>query len=108
MFERALINSFNFYTGLETKTFSEFLSENKINGKVRNYLMDTVANATDTTDFAAAVQNVDKFIRSIGRYGNSPFLWTLYGSGELPQCFCRLDKFIIGGFIITFIIFLQF
>ena len=52
--------------------------------------MNTVANASETTDFGTAVQSVDKFVRSIGRYGNTPFLWTLYGSGELPQCFCRL------------------
>ncbi len=30
-----------------------------------------------------------KFIQSLGRYGNTAFLWPLYGSGELPQCFCR-------------------
>ena len=75
---------------LATKKFADFLSENKINGKIRNYLMNTVANASETTDFGTAVQSVDKFVRSIGRYGNTPFLWTLYGSGELPQCFCRL------------------
>ena len=51
--------------------------------------MDTVAMANESTDFRSGVENVQKFIRSIGRYGNTPFLWTLYGSGELPQCFCR-------------------
>jgi hypothetical protein len=56
--------------------------------------MNTVANATEATDFGIAVQSVDKFLKSIGRYGNTPFLWTLYGSGELPQCFCRLNVFL--------------
>lgn len=32
---------------------------------------------------------VKRFLLSTGRFGNSPFLWALYGSGELPQCFCR-------------------
>lgn len=81
---------------LATKKFADFLSENKINGKIRNYLMNTVANASETTDFGTAVQSVDKFVRSIGRYGNTPFLWTLYGSGELPQCFCRCSA-VFGG-----------
>ena len=33
---------------------------------------------------------VQSFLHSLGRYGNTPYLWTLYGSGELPQCFCRM------------------
>ena len=33
---------------------------------------------------------VQSFLFSLGRYGNTPYLWTMYGSGELPQCFCRM------------------
>ena len=69
--------------------FGNFLNAHKIQGKVKKYLIDAVAMATDSTNFHDAVKNIQKFVRSIGRYGNSPFLWTLYGSGELPQCFCR-------------------
>ena len=29
------------------------------------------------------------FLRCLGRYGNTPFLFPLYGLGEIPQCFCR-------------------
>lgn len=36
-----------------------------------------------------ALQAMKYFLSSLGRYGNTAFLWTLYGSGELPQCFCR-------------------
>ena len=28
---------------------------------------------------------------SLSRYGNSPFLYPLYGLGELPQAFARCD-----------------
>ena len=69
--------------------FGNFLNAHKIQGKVKKYLIDAVAMATDSTNFHDAVKNIQKFVRSIGRYGNSPFLWTLYGSGELPHCFCR-------------------
>lgn len=37
-----------------------------------------------------------KFLLSLGRFGNSPFLWPMYGSGELPQAFCRLCA-VFGG-----------
>jgi len=33
----------------------------------------------------------------MGRYGNSPFLYPLYGNGEMSQCFCRLCA-VFGGF----------
>merc|ERR1712071_748741 len=44
----------------------------------------------------AAIEKVRKFVTSIGRFGNTPFLWTLYGTGELPQCFCRCSA-VFGG-----------
>jgi RAB protein geranylgeranyltransferase component A len=37
-----------------------------------------------------------KFLLSLGRFGNTPFLWPMYGSGELPQAFCRLCA-VFGG-----------
>ena len=37
-----------------------------------------------------------KFLHSVGRFGDSPFLFALYGSGELPQCFCRMSA-VFGG-----------
>ena len=39
---------------------------------------------------------MQKFLLSLGRFGNSPFLWPMYGSGELPQAFCRLCA-VFGG-----------
>ncbi|KAK4014698.1 rab proteins geranylgeranyltransferase component A 1 [Daphnia magna] len=80
----------------ESGNFDNFLNAHKIQGKIRKYLVDSVAMANDSTNFQDAVKNVQKFVRSIGRYGNTPFLWTLYGSGELPQCFCRCSA-VFGG-----------
>nr|CAH0099335.1 unnamed protein product [Daphnia galeata] len=80
----------------EMGNFGNFLNAHKIQGKVKKYLIDAVAMATDSTNFHDAVKNIQKFVRSIGRYGNTPFLWTLYGSGELPQCFCRCSA-VFGG-----------
>ncbi|EJD75034.1 hypothetical protein LOAG_17744 [Loa loa] len=42
------------------------------------------------------LEAVWQFMESVGRFGDSPFLWTLYGSGELPQCFARLCA-VFGG-----------
>lgn len=39
---------------------------------------------------------LERFIESSGRFGPTPFLWTLYGCGELPQAFARLSA-VFGG-----------
>lgn len=36
-----------------------------------------------------AMTLIKKFVDSSGRYGSTPFLSPLYGSGEVPQSFCR-------------------
>lgn len=43
-----------------------------------------------------ALKLIKNFIHSAGRFGNTPFLFTLYGTGELPQAFCRLCA-VFGG-----------
>lgn len=35
------------------------------------------------------MERVRKFAASIGRYGNTPYLATVYGTAELAQAFCR-------------------
>lgn len=42
------------------------------------------------------VRRVKKFLQSLGRYGNTPFIFPMYGCGEIPQCFCRLSA-VFGG-----------
>ncbi|MGH0119741.1 UNVERIFIED_CONTAM: hypothetical protein FKN15_057609 [Acipenser sinensis] len=46
-----------------------------------------------TTEGLRATQN---FLQCLGRYGNTPFLFPLYGNGEIPQCFCRMCA-VFGG-----------
>lgn len=50
----------------------------------------------DQTLCPDGVKRVKKFLQSLGRYGNSPFLFPMYGCGEIPQCFCRLCA-VFGG-----------
>lgn len=50
----------------------------------------------DQTLCPEGVARVKKFLQSLGRYGNSPFLFPMYGCGEIPQCFCRLSA-VFGG-----------
>uniref|UniRef100_A0A8R1E4L9 Rab GDP dissociation inhibitor n=1 Tax=Caenorhabditis japonica TaxID=281687 RepID=A0A8R1E4L9_CAEJA len=49
-----------------------------------------------TQPFAPAVEKIRLYSDSLARYGKSPYLYPLYGLGELPQGFARLSA-IYGG-----------
>uniref|UniRef100_A0A158P7V7 Rab proteins geranylgeranyltransferase component A n=1 Tax=Angiostrongylus cantonensis TaxID=6313 RepID=A0A158P7V7_ANGCA len=76
--------------------FEKFLESQEITGELRNYIADAIGilhpNATTQDGLTA----VCRFMDSVGRFGPSPFLTSLYGSGEIPQCFCRLCA-VFGG-----------
>nr|CAD7395283.1 unnamed protein product [Timema cristinae] len=78
------------------KTFVEYLKSKKLTSNLVHYVLYAIAMATDKTPCLEGVARTQRFLNSLGRYGNTPFLWPMYGSGELPQCFCRLCA-VFGG-----------
>lgn len=84
------------YRGFEGRPFLEFLQSRQLSKNVEHYVLHAIAMVDGTTPTLQALKSVQKFLESLGRYGNSPFLASLYGSGELPQCFCRLCA-VYGG-----------
>ena len=65
------------------------LEENSI-----DFLGHAVANQIDDTYmFEPAINTIEKmqlYLQSAGRYGESPFLYPIYGLGGLPEAFSRL------------------
>ncbi|KAJ8675672.1 hypothetical protein QAD02_011458 [Eretmocerus hayati] len=84
------------FDGFRDKTFLEYLNTKNLTPIVKHYVMQAIAMATDKTSCRDGVNRTKHFLNSLGRYGNTPFLWPMYGSGELPQCFCRLCA-VFGG-----------
>lgn len=78
------------------KTFQEYLRSKKAPAKVQHYILNALSMVTEETSFSEGVTRLNKFVESLGRYGNSPFLFPMYGCGEIPQCFCRLCA-VFGG-----------
>ncbi|CAD7011324.1 rab proteins geranylgeranyltransferase component A [Ceratitis capitata] len=78
------------------KTFREYLQEQKVTEKIRTCVMQAIAMSTDETPFEVGIGRTQQFLGSLGRYGNTPFLFPMYGCGEIPQCFCRLCA-VFGG-----------
>ncbi|XP_013185681.2 rab proteins geranylgeranyltransferase component A 1 [Amyelois transitella] len=78
------------------KTFKEYLTHKGLTPNLIHYVLYAIAGGTDAMPCLEGVKECKKFLMSLGRYGNTPFLWPMYGSGELPQCFCRLCA-VFGG-----------
>ncbi|XP_029786648.1 rab proteins geranylgeranyltransferase component A 1 isoform X3 [Suricata suricatta] len=85
------------YKAYEETTFSEYLKTQKLTPNLQYFVLHSIAmtseTASNTIDGLKATKN---FLHCLGRYGNTPFLFPLYGQGELPQCFCRMCA-VFGG-----------
>lgn len=74
----------------ETMSFRQLIESKKFPEIITHYLVHAVAMCSDDTHSALdGLRQTRKFLKSVGRFGDSPFLYCMYGSGELPQCFCR-------------------
>ncbi|KHN86779.1 Rab proteins geranylgeranyltransferase component A [Toxocara canis] len=78
------------------KPFDDFIESRGITGNLKNFVTDAIGILRPNVIAKEGLEAVFRFMESVGRFGDSPFLWTLYGSGELPQCFCRLCA-VFGG-----------
>ncbi|KAF9416251.1 hypothetical protein HW555_006325 [Spodoptera exigua] len=74
------------------KTFKEYLAHKGLTPNLIHYVLYAIAGGTNNMPCLEGVKECKKFLMSLGRYGNTPFLWPMYGSGELPQCFCSKSK----------------
>ncbi|XP_055906238.1 rab proteins geranylgeranyltransferase component A [Eupeodes corollae] len=80
----------------QDKTFLEYLKANKLTEKIIHCVMNSIAMCNERTTLNEGVEKMKSYLQSLGRYGNSPFLFPMYGCGEIPQCFCRLCA-VFGG-----------
>ncbi|KAG8508346.1 Rab proteins geranylgeranyltransferase component A 1, partial [Galemys pyrenaicus] len=77
------------YEGYEDITFSEYLKTQKLTPNLQYFVLHSIAMTSETTSSTIdGLKATKNFLHCLGRYGNTPFLFPLYGQGELPQCFC--------------------
>ncbi|KAF5282161.1 hypothetical protein FQR65_LT02858 [Abscondita terminalis] len=84
------------FTGYENKTFQSYLKDRKLTENLIHYVLYAIAMSTDDTPCLEGVANTKRFLGSLGRFGKTPFLYSMYGSGEITQAFCRLSA-VFGG-----------
>ncbi|XP_012606724.2 rab proteins geranylgeranyltransferase component A 2 [Microcebus murinus] len=85
------------YEAFKQCSFSEYLKTKKLTPNLQHFVLHSIAMTSEssctTVDGLKATKN---FLQCLGRFGNTPFLFPLYGQGEIPQCFCRMCA-VFGG-----------
>ncbi|XP_006991219.1 rab proteins geranylgeranyltransferase component A 1 [Peromyscus maniculatus bairdii] len=85
------------YKAYEETPFSEYLKTQKLTPNLQYFVLHSIAMTSEPTSCTVdGLKATKNFLHCLGRYGNTPFLFPLYGQGELPQCFCRMCA-VFGG-----------
>lgn len=76
----------------ERRPFIELMNDFKLTPFLQNLILDCIVLTTDRNILTEeAIDLVEQFISSTGVYGNTPFMASTHGSGEMQQAFCRLS-----------------
>ncbi|XP_066571017.1 rab proteins geranylgeranyltransferase component A 1 isoform X2 [Amia ocellicauda] len=84
------------YLDFKDRSFSEFLKTKKLTENLQHFVLHSIAMASEADSTTEGLKSTQHFLQCLGRYGNTPFLFPLYGLGEIPQCFCRMCA-VFGG-----------
>ncbi|KAF1762763.1 hypothetical protein GCK72_011026 [Caenorhabditis remanei] len=72
------------------RPFSEFLAQMGVGETLQSFIINTIGILQPRPTAMSGMLASCEFMDSVGHFGPSPFLFPLYGCGELSQCFCRL------------------
>ncbi|CAL1539756.1 unnamed protein product [Lymnaea stagnalis] len=89
------------YKDYEDQPFKDFLILKKLTPNVQHFVQHAIAMVTDKELTNVALKKTKKYLHSLGRYGNTAFLFPIYGTGELPQAFSRLSAVFGGIYCLT-------
>lgn len=70
--------------------FIDYLKKQKLNSTLCHLIINSISMVDYTATTKEGIIRARRYLQSSGRYGNSPFLYQMYGSAEISQCFCRL------------------
>lgn len=77
-------------------SFGDYLKSHKLTANLTHFIVNSIAMTPTDAPVRVGLESTQKFLASLGRFGPTPFLWSMYGTGELPQAFCRLCA-VFGG-----------
>jgi len=79
-----------------SESFVSYLKSQHLTENLTHFVLHAIAMVRPNVSRAEGMEATRKFLSSLGRFGPTPFLWSNYGVGELPQAFCRLCA-VYGG-----------
>uniref|UniRef100_A0A0N7ZC84 Rab proteins geranylgeranyltransferase component A n=1 Tax=Scylla olivacea TaxID=85551 RepID=A0A0N7ZC84_SCYOL len=82
------------------KPFVDFLRSKKLTDNLIHFVTEAIGMVGEGAGCREGLERTRAFLTSLGRYGTTPFLFSMYGSGELPQAFCRLCAVFEGIYIL--------
>ncbi|CAF1478165.1 unnamed protein product [Rotaria magnacalcarata] len=86
----------------ENIPFIDYLKKQKLNDTLSHLIINSISMVDYNATTKEGVVKAKRYLESIGRYGNSPFLYPMYGNGEMSQCFCRLCAVFGGTYFLRF------
>lgn len=94
------------YKAFQTDHCLKFLHTLKLQAKVQEILLYTLAGFEEHVEKAQITTEelfarMFKFIKSLGVHSDLPFLYTIYGTGDIPQAFSRIAAVYGSTFIIN-------
>ncbi|XP_065886084.1 rab proteins geranylgeranyltransferase component A 1-like isoform X2 [Dysidea avara] len=88
------------YEAFKGKPFGEFLNSQGLTPALARYVLHSIAMVSGEVPTEQGLSATHLFLHSLGRFGNTPFLYPVYGCGELPQAFCRFCAVFAGVYVL--------
>lgn len=82
--------------------FGDYLKTLDLTPKLEKYITSCLAFSSKDDTLKMVKHRIDLFLTSYGRYGQSAFLFPLYGNAELHQAFCRLSAVFGATFCLNY------
>lgn len=89
------------------RPFQAYLESRGLSPNLRTYILHAIvfADVEQGEDLdenqklltREGFERMERFLKSLSRFGQTPFLYPLYGTGELGQAFCRYAHCLFCG-----------
>uniref|UniRef100_A0A8C5VT79 Rab proteins geranylgeranyltransferase component A n=1 Tax=Microcebus murinus TaxID=30608 RepID=A0A8C5VT79_MICMU len=79
------------YEAFKQCSFSEYLKTKKLTPNLQRFVLHSIAMASESSCAAVdSLKATKSSLQCLGRFGDTPFLFPLYGQGDISQCFRRM------------------
>ncbi|KAI8816621.1 GDP dissociation inhibitor [Fimicolochytrium jonesii] len=92
----------------KTKPYIDYLRDQKLSPRLIAFVLNAIAFILETDQISSittedGLKATQRHLQSLGRWGKTAFLYTLYGAGsELAQAFCRMCAVYGGVYILDY------